>query len=140
MRQRLALAAATLVCLTAAGPALAIPAFERRYQAQCHFCHEGFPKLNAIGQRFKERGFRMQREDGFDAGVWLDSVPIAMRNFGTQTFLEDADDATSGFFKGEADLSIISPIGDFDNGGLYINIHTGTNPNGEIRGQISEKY
>jgi hypothetical protein len=99
MRQRLAVAALTLAGLTAAGPALAIPAFERRYQAQCHFCHEGYPKLNAIGQRFKERGFRMQREEGFDAGAWLDSVPVAMRAFGTQTFLEEAEDATTGFFK-----------------------------------------
>jgi hypothetical protein len=99
MRQRLAVAALTLVGLTAAGPAFAIPAFERRYQAQCHFCHDGYPKLNAIGQRFKERGFRMQREEGFDAGAGLDSVPVAMRAFGTQTFLEEADDATTGFFK-----------------------------------------
>jgi hypothetical protein len=48
--------------------------------------------------------------------------------------------ATTGFFKGEADLSVVSPIADFDSGALYVNIHTAANVNGEIRGQISEKY
>jgi hypothetical protein len=55
-------------------------------------------------------------------------------------FIPGLPAATSGFFKGEADISVVSPIADFDNGGLYVNIHTTLNPNGEIRGQISEKY
>ena len=37
----------------------------------CHFCHEGYPKLNPKGQRFKERGFRMEQEDAFDAARWI---------------------------------------------------------------------
>jgi hypothetical protein len=99
MRQRLAVAAATLAGLASAGPALAIPAFQRRYQVECHFCHEGYPKLNAIGQRFRERGFRLEREGAFDVGRWLDAVPVSLRGFGNVTFLEDAEDSTFGFFK-----------------------------------------
>src|SRR5262245_35261471 len=100
MRQRLAFSAAIFVGLAAAQPAAAIPTFGRRYQVECHFCHDGYPKLNAIGQRFKERGYRMEREEGFDAGRWLDSVPVSLRAFGTLTLNEDDDDKTTGFFKG----------------------------------------
>jgi hypothetical protein len=100
MRQRLALIAATLTGLAAAEPAFALPAFARRYQVECHFCHDGYPKLNAIGQRFKERGFRMEREGNFEVSTWLDTVPVSLRAFGTQTFFEEDEDATTGFFKG----------------------------------------
>lgn len=99
MRQRLALLAATLVGLATAEQAVAIPVFARRYQVECHFCHEGFPKLNAIGQRFKERGFRMEREESFDAARWLDAVPVALRAFGTLTLIEEGEDSKIGFAK-----------------------------------------
>ena len=55
--------------LAAAETASALPAFARRYGVACHFCHDGYPKLNNNGQRFKERGFRMAQEDAFDAGA-----------------------------------------------------------------------
>ena len=99
MRQRLALLAATLVGLAAAEQAVAIPAFARRYDVECHFCHEGFPKLNAIGQRFNERGFRMEREESFDVARWLDAVPVALRAFGTLTLIEEGEDSKIGFAK-----------------------------------------
>ena len=82
-----------------AAPARAIPAFARRYEVACHFCHEGFPKLNLMGQRFKERGFRMEKEEDFDADKWLRSIPADLRATGTRLFLEDAEDGTFGFFK-----------------------------------------
>lgn len=99
MRQRLAILAATLAGVAAAGPAFAIPAFERRYQVECHFCHDGYPKLNAIGQRFKERGFRMEREESFEVARWLDAVPVALRAFGTLSLREEGEDSKTGFFK-----------------------------------------
>jgi hypothetical protein len=86
--------------VASAGPASAIPAFARRYKVECHFCHDGFPKLNVMGQRFKERGFRMEREDAFDASAWLRSVPLTIRAEGTRSLQEKGDDFTYGFFKG----------------------------------------
>jgi hypothetical protein len=53
-----------LALLAAAPAAQAIPAFARRYQVACSFCHEGYPKLSSMGERFRERGFRMSQEDG----------------------------------------------------------------------------
>ena len=100
MRQRLAVLVLTAVGWTLAEPAFAIPAFARRYKVECHFCHDIYPKLNSMGQRFKERGFRMEREDAFDASKWLRSVPVAGRAEGNHTFLEGADDVNFGFLKG----------------------------------------
>lgn len=100
MRQLVTVLGVTLAGMAGAGEAFAIPAFERRYQVECHFCHDGYPKLNAIGQRFKERGFRMEREEGFDVARWVEGVPLSLRAQGNLSLVEDGDDAALGFFKG----------------------------------------
>jgi len=100
MRNRVAVLVLTLAAGAVAEPALAIPAFARRYKVECHFCHEGYPKLNTIGQRFKERGFRMEREDDFDGSKWIRSVPIILRANVNRFFLEGGDGVTSSYFKG----------------------------------------
>jgi hypothetical protein len=100
MRQRVAVLALSMGVAALAEPVLAIPAFARRYQVECHFCHQGYPKLNTIGQRFKERGFRMEREDGFDADKWVRSVPIVLRASVSHFFPEGGDGLTSSYFKG----------------------------------------
>jgi hypothetical protein len=100
MRNRVAVLVLTVAAAAVAEPALAIPAFARRYKVECHFCHEGFPKLNTIGQRFKERGFRMEREDTFDADQWIRSVPIVLRANVNYFFPEQGDGVTSSYFKG----------------------------------------
>lgn len=79
---------------------LALPAFERRYKVACHFCHQGYPKLNAAGQRFKDRGFRMADEDPFDAAAFVESVPVVVRAKGTHLFIDEGEDRTFAFFKG----------------------------------------
>jgi hypothetical protein len=86
--------------LAVADTASALPFFARRYGVACHFCHDGYPKLNANGQRFKERGFRMAQEDPFDVGAWARTVPLAVRPDVRQNLFEDADDFTSFFAKG----------------------------------------
>jgi hypothetical protein len=100
VRQRLAVLAVASALLGSASQAWAVPAFARRYQVECHFCHDIFPKLNTIGQRFKEHGFRMEREDTFDVGRWVGTVPLSLRAQGTQLLVEGGEDQTSGFFRG----------------------------------------
>src|SRR5579859_157922 len=54
-----------LVCATLAAtesPAYAVPAFARKYQTSCATCHIVFPKLNAFGEAFRLRGYRMPKE------------------------------------------------------------------------------
>jgi len=46
------------VTLLAASPAAAIPAFARRENQGCEFCHSNFPKLNSTGQLYRANGFR----------------------------------------------------------------------------------
>ena len=45
-----------------ASTALAVPAFTRKYQTSCQTCHIVFPKLNAFGEAFRLRGYRMPGE------------------------------------------------------------------------------
>jgi hypothetical protein len=99
MRKPLLAVVFTLALGAMAQEAAAIPAFARRYGAQCTFCHQGFPKLTHEGQRFKERGFRMPGESGFDASKWIASVPVVGRGSLNHFFVENGSDSTSGFVK-----------------------------------------
>jgi hypothetical protein len=42
-----------------ARPALAIPAFARKYGLPCSACHEAWPMLNNFGQTFKDNGYQL---------------------------------------------------------------------------------
>ena len=39
--------------------ASALPAFARKYEANCALCHSNEPRLNPFGQQFKENGYQM---------------------------------------------------------------------------------
>jgi hypothetical protein len=43
-------------------PALAVPVFARKYHTSCQTCHIVFPKLNAFGEAFRLRGYRLPGE------------------------------------------------------------------------------
>jgi hypothetical protein len=99
MRVRAAMALAAVVLGGTASPALAIPALARRYGVACDYCHQGYPKLNPQGQRFKERGLRMAQEDPFVVGDWLRTVPLSARVSGTRSLAERIPDFGHGTFK-----------------------------------------
>jgi hypothetical protein len=99
MRTRLAVVLSLLGIGGAASPALAVPTLARRYGVACDYCHQGYPKLNPIGQRFKERGLRMAQEDPFVAADWLRSVPLSLRASGARRLVEGSGDASYGQLK-----------------------------------------
>lgn len=74
-----ALAPALVACalvVSWARPAHAVPVFARAYKTPCTTCHVQFPKLNAFGMAFKQRGYRMPGEKG--KFVWKkDNLPLA---------------------------------------------------------------
>lgn len=41
-----------------------IPAFARRYNVSCSFCHTTIPRLNATGYKFRAAGYRMPEDIG----------------------------------------------------------------------------
>jgi hypothetical protein len=55
-------ACVALGLLATASTAHAVPAFARKYQTSCQTCHIVFPKLNAFGEAFRLRGYRMPGE------------------------------------------------------------------------------
>ncbi len=70
-------AAALLVSIgvvSKTAPVQAIPAFARKYQTSCQTCHIVFPKLNAFGEAFRLRGYRMPGET--EAMVKQPPVPL----------------------------------------------------------------
>lgn len=87
-----------LAFMSVTDAALAIPGFARRYGVNCNYCHDGFPKLNALGREFKERGFRMESET-FELKEWLKTVPGTLRAGSNTSFVEEEDTSSSGFFK-----------------------------------------
>lgn len=121
MRHPVAVLVLTAVSASSAAPARAIPAFARRYKVECHFCHDIYPKLNSMGQRFKERGFRMEHEDAFDVSKWLRSVPLAGRAEGTHALAEDEKDSNFGFAKGISAGNLGSRLAYWVDDGVTIN-------------------
>ncbi|MGA8437693.1 MAG: hypothetical protein WB762_07740 [Candidatus Sulfotelmatobacter sp.] len=49
-------------------PALAIPAFARKYGLPCSACHTSWPMLNNFGQTFKDNGYQLG--NGKDAPIY----------------------------------------------------------------------
>jgi hypothetical protein len=119
MKKQWAVLLGGFVILAAADTASAIPAFARRYGVECHFCHDGYPKLNANGQRFKERGFRMAQEEKFDVNEWAKTVPLSVRASGNHTFIQDNDGVTFAFFKGISAGSLGSRLSYWVDDGLF---------------------
>src|SRR5471030_2302589 len=57
-----ALVLTVVAFLATASTASAVPAFARKYQTSCQTCHIVFPKLNAYGEAFRLRGYRLPGE------------------------------------------------------------------------------
>ena len=76
----------------------AIPAFARRYQLPCHFCHDGYPQLSVLGEQFKERGYRLD-DDVTEVSDWLRSVPVSLRATLRQTFEEEGNAQARALFR-----------------------------------------
>ena len=82
MTPRKSLAAGLLLAFVFAGcvrNAFAIPAFARKYGLPCSACHEGWPKLNSFGQKFKDEGYQLGNEK--DSPIYQNPTywPVAMR-------------------------------------------------------------
>lgn len=54
----------SLVILVPPNPASAVPSFSRLHGLPCNECHSAFPRLNPFGMDYKQRGFRLPREEG----------------------------------------------------------------------------
>ena len=68
-----------VVVFTSSQPALAIPAFARKYALPCSACHTAWPELNSFGQAFRDNGYQLGNDH--DSPIWQNSgyFPIAIR-------------------------------------------------------------
>ena len=126
MRRSWAVLAATWAAIVWADPAAAIPAFARRYGVECHMCHQGFPKLNKTGHRFKERGFRLDQEDAFKPADWLRSIPLRARASGSRYFPEGGEAIDTGFVRLTSAGNLGSRVSYWADSGLLFDDSDGT--------------
>src|SRR5664280_680425 len=66
-------------CVSTCSPAVAVPAFARKYGLPCSACHEAWPKLNNFGQVFKDNGYQLMNDR--DAPIYQNPTyfPISFR-------------------------------------------------------------
>lgn len=97
---RVALCIAVFLALWAMPPqtAHAMPAFARQYQISCVACHDAVPRLNAFGEQFAARNFRLPhwRDTMMDVGdtqlALPKSLPLAIR---AQAFVQGRDEGAN---------------------------------------------
>jgi hypothetical protein len=53
----------------------AIPSWARKYNTSCYMCHSGFPQRNAVGEAFRNNGFRLPG-GGDDAFTKQENIKI----------------------------------------------------------------
>jgi hypothetical protein len=70
-----------------------IPAFVRKHGFNCNMCHTAFTKLNDLGQRFRDNGYQLPDQEGFEKNVFETAPPLALR---TTSGLSIYDDTTKG--------------------------------------------
>jgi len=81
----------------------ALPAFARKYGMPCSSCHEGWPKLSAFGQAFKDNGYQMGNDRDapiFQAPAYwpvtFRITPIWHRESQNRTLVDDPTSTTGG--------------------------------------------
>ncbi len=75
----------------------AIAEFARKYGFNCNMCHVGFTKLNDFGQRFRDNGYQIPGQQGYEKNVFESAVPIAMRLPFGYTFYNNNAGNAAGF-------------------------------------------
>jgi hypothetical protein len=114
-----------LTMLALASPALAVPAFARKYGTSCLTCHTVYPKLAPFGEAFRRNGYRFPGVDSdfvkqetiplgqeankknFPNSVWPatlpTSVPVAIGFNGQAALYPDSNASTRGPTRRPAD-------------------------------------
>jgi len=77
--------------------ALAIPAFARKYGFNCNMCHVAFPKLNDFGQRFRDNGYQIPGQAGFEKTVFQTGIPLALRTTAGYSIYGSGGSTAAGF-------------------------------------------
>lgn len=67
------------VLVVAPRTADAIPAFARKYGFDCSMCHSSYPRLNDLGARFRDNGYRLPGLESEERTVFEGPTPLALR-------------------------------------------------------------
>lgn len=99
---------ATFVCFVVASSSLeATPQFARKYRRDCSFCHLAPPVLNARGEAFLARGYRL--EDAMTPVPSHKTVPLAV--WSSLDYERRSNSTTNRGFPSRIELISAGPIG-----------------------------
>ncbi len=84
--------------------ALGIPAFARKHGFNCNMCHVAFPKLNDFGQRFRDNGYQIPGQAGFEKTVFQTGIPLALRTTAGYSVYHNEEGTASGLHLYNLDL------------------------------------
>src|SRR5947199_3431473 len=85
-----------LALLSTSSPALALPAFARRFNLACGACHAAVPRLNAFGEAFHENGFKPPGTMNAPLpATWQEAVTGTMAVWTPGEFFDRSDFGTS---------------------------------------------
>src|SRR6516225_7846535 len=65
--------------IAASGRAHALPEFSRKTGMACTACHDAWPRLNDVGELFRDRGYRTGAADDDSWGHFFAYFPISFR-------------------------------------------------------------
>jgi hypothetical protein len=68
-----------LAALVVAGRAFALPEFSRKTGMACSACHDAWPRLNDVGELYRDRGYRTGAANDNIFAHWPDYFPISFR-------------------------------------------------------------
>ena len=74
-----------------------IPAFARKHGFNCNMCHTAYTKLNDYGQRFRDSGYQLPGQEGFEKNVLEIAPPLAIRTTAGLSTYSTKDGTTNGF-------------------------------------------
>jgi hypothetical protein len=96
-----------LVLAAAAVRLDATPQFARKYQRDCSYCHLAPPVLNAVGEDFLARGYRLR--EALTPVSSHETIPASV--WSTVDYERRADSTTDRWFPGRVELISAGPIG-----------------------------
>lgn len=78
---RCGVALAVAMIFLPSAPASAIPAFAKKWGYSCASCHNAWPMLNAFGRRFKENGYKVDRDQELGESDHVKAEDLALYKF-----------------------------------------------------------
>ncbi|MCE5198862.1 MAG: hypothetical protein ABFD54_00250 [Armatimonadota bacterium] len=106
--------------------AIAIPAFAKKYKADCTMCHSNFPRLNDFGTVYRRNGYKLPGHEKEELSTLKEVMPVSIivkanassASGDTRTYWSGRLDAASGGYLG-GNLGFFAVIPTYSDNNAY---------------------